>query len=365
MKSVSIIDARIHTTLGNLNDTWRRINSNQTGIRYHQKKSLPNNMPLGVIEDLEGELGSNFRYRQLVDLLFDETVILPDGTSVIMSTTKGAVDELVNSPDLDSLKGQPWNLVNYINKKLGLKSPPYTISAACASGSMSIISAVMRILSGIEKFVLVIGIDLLSLFVTAGFNSLKAITQDTCRPFDLNRDGLVLGEGIGYILLADNYEAKKLNLPAIAEVTGWGAACDATHITAPSRTADGLIDSIKQATNNLKNKVGGINAHGTGTPYNDAMEIYAFNNLWKPPPAFHSVKGAIGHCLGAAGIIEVALAIKSLHQGKLPPTVGLQNPEKNAFESVVYDKAIDLSFSSILKCNSGFGGINVALLIEV
>jgi 3-oxoacyl-(acyl-carrier-protein) synthase len=361
---VSILDARILTTLGNLNDTWESIIANHTGLQHYEDSFFPNNMPIGAVSDLEGNLGSNIRLQQLLDLILDETLILPDSTSIIISTTKGAVDELFKYPESTSWQNQPWNIGNYVNEKLGLVEPAVTISAACASGTMAIISAVMRILNGSQKFVLVIGIDLLSTFVTAGFNSLMAISQNTCKPFDRNRDGLALGEGVGYVLLGDSREAEKLNIPSMAQITGWGASCDATHITAPSRTADGLIDSINQATNNLKKKIGGINAHGTGTPYNDAMEIYAFNNLWEKPPPFHSVKGAIGHCLGAAGIIETAIAIKSLHEGVLPPTVGLENPEIKALNSIVYNNPRELNCSSILKCNSGFGGINVALLLE-
>jgi 3-oxoacyl-(acyl-carrier-protein) synthase len=110
--------------------------------------------------------------------------------------------------------------------------------------------------------------------------------------------------------------------------------------------------------------VGGINAHGTGTVFNDAMEMYAFSQLWATPPPFHSVKGAIGHCLGAAGIIESAIAIKSLHEGKIPPTVGLERPEARIAKVIAGEAALPLTSGSILTCNSGFGGINAALLFD-
>ena len=115
MIPVSIVDVRILTALGDLNNTWDAIAANQTGLRSHHKSSLPGSIPCGAIESLEGELGSNARYKQLVDHIFNGNMVLPYGTSVIMATTKGAVDELAKS--LGPWESQPWNMGDYIKKK--------------------------------------------------------------------------------------------------------------------------------------------------------------------------------------------------------------------------------------------------------
>jgi 3-oxoacyl-(acyl-carrier-protein) synthase len=165
------------------------------------------------------------------------------------------------------------------------------------------------------------------------------------------------------MLLCATEEAHKRNWPILAQITGWGAACDAVHITAPDREASGLIAAIKKATDNCCRQVGAINAHGTGTRHNDAMEIFAFTTLWgRNNPPFHSVKGAIGHCLGAAGVIEAVLSVESLNKGLIPPSVGLTIPEPG-IGHVTGQKPLALDHPSILSCNSGFGGINTSILI--
>ncbi len=219
-------------------------------------------------------------------------LLFPEGTAIVLSTTKGAVDELNTNKDISQLQGQPWNIDHYIKQKLGNNIPITTISAACASGTLAIIHAMMRIISGESKFVLVIGIDVLSQFVSVGFDKLKALSRNRCKPFDTHRNGLSLGEGFGAILLAAPEASEKFKFKPLAHVTGWGSSCDASHITAPSRTAQGLIASIQQATRGHKDKIGAINAHGTGTNYNDAMEAYAFHEIWDEIPPMHSVKGA-------------------------------------------------------------------------
>jgi 3-oxoacyl-(acyl-carrier-protein) synthase len=122
--------------------------------------------------------------------------------------------------------------------------------------------------------------------------------------------------------------------------------------------------AFKEATSELQLPVGGINTHGTGTFYNDAMEMTAMRSCWQQNvPPFHSVKGAIGHCLGAAGVIEAAIAVRSLQEGYLPPTVGLATNE-DASLPVSGSRPLPLLSPSILSCNAGFGGINAAILLS-
>ncbi|MFN2369312.1 MAG: hypothetical protein ABR605_10285 [Desulfurivibrionaceae bacterium] len=138
---------------------------------------------------------------------------------------------------------------------------------------------------------------------------------------------------------------------------------DAGHITAPCREATGLLRALDLCTEGGSQPVGAVNAHGTGTRFNDAMEIKAFRHHLAGGIPVHSVKGAIGHCLGAAGVIEAALAVKSLAEGRIPPTVGLVEPDPEMINPAGA-RPFDLVYPSILSCNSGFGGINAALLLH-
>jgi 3-oxoacyl-(acyl-carrier-protein) synthase len=244
----------------------------------------------------------------------------------------------------------------------GIQGPVSTVSAACASGTLAIIEGAQRLRSeNDEKAVVVFGIDILSNFVVGGFARLHALAKEHCRPFDRQRDGLSLGEGAAALLLTTDREARRRNWPVLAVVNSWGVSCDAGHITAPCREASGLSRALNICTGGGRIKVGAVNAHGTGTRFNDAMEIKAFSDTWGEAVPFHSVKGAIGHCLGAAGVIEAAVAVKSLEAGMIPPTVGLEEADQE-LTCVSGVRSQELNFPSVLSCNSGFGGINGAVL---
>jgi 3-oxoacyl-[acyl-carrier-protein] synthase II len=152
----------------------------------------------------------------------------------------------------------------------------------------------------------------------------------------------------------------------LATVAGWGVANDAHHVTAPSRDGCGLIQAVRQALERAAlppAAVAAVSAHGTGTVYNDAMELTAFAAIFgERRLPIHSVKGAIGHTLGAAGGIEVALGARMLAAQLVPPTVGCGEPEAAA-EGQVSDRAVPFSGEWLLTTNSGFGGINAALLL--
>ncbi|MEA1867306.1 MAG: beta-ketoacyl synthase N-terminal-like domain-containing protein [Thermodesulfobacteriota bacterium] len=363
MKSAAVVATKAITSLGNLDETWSGLMEGRSAIACLKSDGFFGKWPVGFIKRLEGELGTAKRLQALIKLLFVDSPLIPDDTTLILAITKGAPDELL-SGSAGPRPGQPCDTASYIARELGLKGPVSTISAACASGTMAVIQGVHRIISGDAKTVAVIGIDILSRFVLAGFASLMAHSSQPCRPFDHGRDGLSLGEGAGIMLLCATEEAHKRNWPILARITGWGAACDAVHITAPDREASGLIASIKKATDNCRRQVGAINAHGTGTRHNDAMEICAFTTLWgKNNPPFHSVKGAIGHCLGAAGVIEAVLSVESLKRGLIPPSVGLTTPE-SGIGHITGQKPLALDHPSILSCNSGFGGINASIYME-
>jgi len=359
-----IVAAEIYSCLGNLHETWEALLANRSGLKKTSNPALPQESFYGTIAKIQQAEDSFDRLKQLIDLTIRENLQLPPESKIILATTKGAIDDLISHEEASKPCGQPWNLPDYLQERFDCKDEINTVSAACASSTLAIIQAAMEIKAGEAQFILVIGIDLISQFVSIGFDRLKALSRSPCKPFDQNRDGLSLGEGCGIMLLAHPTAAAAAGMKPLAKITGFGASCDACHITAPSRNADGLIAAINQARSGNKAEIGAINAHGTGTNYNDAMEAFAFSNIWPRPPAIHGVKGAIGHCLGAAGIIETAISLKSLEYGMVPPTVGLENPDKSLASGLVVGEAQSLTEPRIITCNSGFGGINAAVLLE-
>ena len=163
-----------------------------------------------------------------------------------------------------------------------LNNPGITINAACASSTIALTTAASRIAAGCQDAILVWAAEILSEFIFAGFASLQALTPDTCRPFDKNRNGLALGEGAATLLLMSEKRALKEGHKPLAKITGWGTANDAVHLTAPAQNGRGLIKACHRALNrgNLEPEdIAAINAHGTGTIHNDNMEMAAFSKF--------------------------------------------------------------------------------------
>jgi len=168
-------------------------------------------------------------------------------------------------------------------------------------------------------------------------------------------------------MLMNANRAKRLGLSRKGSIAGFGVANDASHITAPDKNGSGLIKAMSRAMKvaNIENDaITGISAHGTGTIHNDLMELTAFRIVFSDRcPPIYSVKGCIGHTFGAAGGIEVALANKALLEQTIPPTVGFSDPEKGA-EGLVSSKPVSIKGDYLLVTNSGFGGINAAIILK-
>ncbi len=356
-----ISHAGILTCLGDLETSWQSLLNCKSGLSKTSMAGMVDEWPLGIIPDLPGPLGSFARQKNLLARIFTDLPSLPPETGLVCATTKGAIDELLTEPE--PANGQCYQLAGQLAGMLNLTTQATTVSAACASGTIAIIQAALKIESGEYKQVLVVGLDLVSRFVLGGFASLKALALEGCSPFDKNRNGLSLGEAGGWLLLCDEKSCLRKNSPFSVKIDSWGISCDATHITAPCRKASGLISCLQELKKNSSVKIGAINGHGTGTVYNDAMELLAFTSALDPELPLHSVKGAIGHTLGAAGLVETAFCLKSLEQGIIPPTVGLRDPES---DSVLLSGVTPLPLKqpSIINCNSGFGGINAAILFK-
>jgi 3-oxoacyl-(acyl-carrier-protein) synthase len=241
------------------------------------------------------------------------------------------------------------------------------INAACASSTYGLALAAEMIRQDECKAALVCAADPVSHFIFTGFAALRALSPTVCRPFDIERDGLWIGEGAFAMLLVSESFVEKLNYKPLALLSGWGMANDANHITAPSRSGSGLIRAICAALQSAKmdpQKIQAFCTHGTGTLHNDSMELTAIESIFgdRRFPIF-SIKGAIGHTMGAAGGIEAAVSISAMYDRTVPATAGLVNAEARAMGKV--SGLLQLfSGNNILTTNSGFGGCNAALIFR-
>jgi len=288
----------------------------------------------------------------------------------ILATTTGEIDLLeryvfTGKPEEDS--SCPGHLLNKIRKLTGASDPGLVISAACSSATVAIAQASAMISSGERDSVLVVACDSVSEFVFAGFSTIMALDKDIARPFDKDRGGLTIGEAAGYVLLMSAEAAAKQKMPALAKVSGWGMSNDANHMTGPSRDGAGLAFAVTKALDfaGISPKdVGSISAHGTGTLYNDSMEIRAFKNVFSKtgPVPIYSIKGGTGHTMAAAGLVEVCVATKSLNEKIVPNTVNLRVTDPEA-DGWVLNKTCPSEQGTVLSTNSGFGGINAAIAL--
>lgn len=258
----------------------------------------------------------------------------------------------------------------------GAKGPNKTVVTACASGTNSIGDAFQTILlnkadvmvaGGTESTVTPSGI--------AGFANLKALSTNpdpktASRPFTIDRDGFVLGEGAGVLILEELEHAKKRGAKIYAEVIGYGETGDAYHMTAPSDGGEGAARAINMALvqGNIKlEEVGYINAHGTSTPANDKNETQAIKTIFGDHAyklSVSSTKGATGHLLGGAGGVEAAFLALAIDEGIVPPTINYENPDPLCDLDYTPNKAIKREINVGLSTSLGFGGHNAVLALK-
>ncbi len=309
---------------------------------------------------------------QMLSPLFRQTgVTIPEDAFLILAVTNGEIDFLERNilyGDKDVFASRLDLLLEKAAKLIGLKSGGMIISSACVSSSAAIALGASMIRSGDRDCVLVVACDSVTEFVFAGFAALMALDKDKAKPFDKNRNGLTLGEAAGFVLLMSRQRAEKEARAKIGEVLGWGLTNDANHMTGPSRDGSGLAAAVRKALKSAgidSGLIGSICAHGTGTVYNDSMEMKAFKTVFgKKPVPTYSVKGGTGHTLASAGLVEVLISLKSLEQSMTPPTVNLSAVDEEA-EGWVFPEARKIEKRTTLSTNSGFGGVNTALVLKL
>jgi len=290
--------------------------------------------------------------------------IISSRTAIVLSTTKGNIDLLSNNNEntLDSQRVLLWKLGEVIQDFFSNSNKVIVISNACISGVLAINTAAMYIESGQFDNVVVTGGDIVTRFVVSGFMSFMSLSPTACKPFDKDRDGLSLGEAAGTIILSKFPDKATQNII----FKGGATANDANHISGPSRTGEGSYIAIKKAMNQANinpEKVDHISSHGTATPYNDEMESIAIERHGLENSPVNSIKGYLGHTLGAAGIIETAILLEEMRQNTVLKTAGYN--ESGVSQPInIIENTSDVELVSCLKMASGFGGSNAAMVIS-
>ncbi len=276
----------------------------------------------------------------------------------------------------------PSALVNlasgHVSIKYGFKGPNHSAVTACATGVHAIGDAARLIALGDTNVMVAGGAEAaVSPLGMAGFCASRALStayndtpQKASRPWDEGRDGFVMGEGAGVLVLEELEQARRRGAKIYAEVVGYGMSGDAHHITAPSDTGDGAFRSMRAALKSAgvsPEQVQYVNAHGTSTPLGDDLELGAVERLWNGAAgglAMSSTKSAIGHLLGAAGAVEGIFSILAIRDGVAPPTLNLEKPSRESPIDRVAKEAQDRKIEVALSNSFGFGGTNASIVFR-
>ncbi len=261
--------------------------------------------------------------------------------------------------------------------EIGARGPNFGIVSACATATHAIGEAMHMIRRGDADVMIAGGAEAaITPFAYASFCSMKAMStrnddpQHSSRPFDLGRDGFVMGEGAGILVLESLEHAKKRGARIYCELTGYAATCDAFHITQPDPEGKGLSMAMKRAlqgSNIAPESVDYINAHGTSTPYNDKFETLAIKKIFGEHArkvAISSTKSMTGHLLGAAGGIESVVCVKTIQTGQIAPTINLTEPDPECDLDYVPNVKRSAAVKTVLSNNLGFGGQNAAVVFR-
>ncbi len=381
------------TSLGfGIQENTEAIRACRSGIRIQEAGRISDSPLLAGMIDA-AELERRAKEMQITDytrmeqlfILAVQEVISQSGASLrepdcalLLSTTKGNVDllskqvasdELVapgesNGSSIQLPTDSPaflWKMAERIGNFFGACNQVDVISNACISGVSALIVAKRQIESGRYKRVIVAGGDILSHFITSGFLSFRSVSAQRCRPYDIQRDGLSLGEACGAVLLETQGNTNDIIL------SGGAVSNDANHISGPSRTGDGLALAINQAMEEAgvtPGDISFINAHGTATVYNDEMESKAIHLAGLSTVPVNSLKPYFGHTLGASGIIETIFCMEQLKTGILYGTLGYETLGV-PMPVTVYGTHQPIPMKCCVKTASGFGGCNAAVVLSL
>lgn len=294
-------------------------------------------------------------YQSIIEAIKDIPEVVSNSTVLILSSTKGNVALLKKSENSENVTDL-GKAAKKISEKLGLTRSPIVVSNACISGVAAIILASRLVDLEKVEYTIVCGVDEQSPFIISGFESLKALSETECRPFDIERLGLNLGEAAATIVLSKN--SKKSDW----QINNGVIRNDGFHITSPSPKGEGAFQTLTGILNGIPSEeIALINAHGTATMYNDQMESKAISRAGLSDVPANALKGFFGHTMGAAGVLETILTMHSIDEGVVLPT--------RNFEELGVSGKVNLSATErytnkkkFVKMISGFGGCNASIL---
>jgi 3-oxoacyl-[acyl-carrier-protein] synthase II len=322
------------------------------------------------------------RVAQMMILALKEVLAQADGFQpelTVMGTTSGGMtfgEQYYRG--LTAKKRAPRRaaslIANYTPQKpvmdaqeaFGITAPCQVIANACASGTNAIGHAFDCIRSGRYQRVLAGGYDAISELVFIGFDSLQASTPERCRPFDSERNGLVLGEGAAVLALENLETVQNRGARILAEIIGYGLSTDNHHLTQPNPSGIGPRQAMEGALRSAgisAREIDYINAHGTATPFNDASEGKAIAELFDGVPV-SSTKGMMGHSLGAAGAIEAVISLLALQHQLMPPNINFRRGDADLDLNIVANNAQDGRVRTVLSNSFGFGGTNASVILR-
>jgi 3-oxoacyl-[acyl-carrier-protein] synthase I len=372
MKDVFIVADNIISPLGNTTaENFSKLAQNISAVKQHNDKQIAGEPFYASLFDT-GDFKTNDQYTKFEQLIIASVTdalkqfnidVTDKKTLLIVSTTKGNINLLETEEYTSALKERislhtSAKLIsghfNFINQSL-------IISNACISGLLAILTGMRMIRSGQYENIVVTGADVITKFIFSGFQSFQALSNNVCKPFDKDRDGINLGEGAATVILSAN----KKNKDDIKIMSG-SVSNDANHISGPSRTGEELAQAINIALNDAGLSPGDIDfisAHGTATLYNDEMEAKAIALAALASSPVNSLKAFYGHTLGAAGLIESIISIQSLKQNVLIPIKGFNTIGVSKLINICTE-IVNTPLQHCLKTASGFGGCNAAVIFS-
>lgn len=303
---------------------------------------------------------------------FSQDHLPKERVGICIGTTMGEIKEEESISEISVFEGEEYispeqllrykteNIVHGVAKITGATGPSYMIPAACAAGNYAFALGKMLIEWGYADVIIAGGVDVFSRVAFTGFQRLLSLAPDYCRPFDVNRSGLVIGEGCGIVILEKESFAKKRKATVLAEILGVGLTSDRYHITAQHPKGDGAVRAMRNALKEAQlrtNQIDYISAHGTGTKNNDKIEVLALHSVFGDEiPASSSIKSMLGHPMGAASALELIASVLMLHNNTILPTMNYQYKDPECEIDCVPNKARKAELNYIMSNSFAFGG---------
>ena len=353
----------MRTCLGDKAETLAAMRNGESGLRYSDEFAM--HVGRAEVKMTDGySRFESFIIEQIQNVVAESGIDLSsDDVQLVVSTTKGNIDYL--ALDCDNIIDKTFidTSVQSVADYFKCKNTPIIISNACISGVSAFVVARWMLVTEKCKHVVVAGCDALCEFITSGFASFKSISENPCRPYDENRDGLTLGEAAAAIVLTTD---ESMADAAHIRLAGGAVSNDANHISGPSRTGDGLYFAISNAMNEAgvtREDIGFLNTHGTATRYNDEMESKAVAWAELTDKPLNSLKGYIGHTLGASGVVETIVCAEQIKQSYIFGTKGFTKSD-TPHELTLSSDIQRFEKQCCVKTASGFGGCNAAIVLD-